>query len=583
MNVNRNNVNHNNVNHSNVNHNVAQRLTSMAEQRPDDVAIAVPLGSHRLGIKRPYRQISFRQLDQDSSAIAAGLMQRGLRPGQRIAMLIPFNAEFITVVFALLKAGAAIVLIDPGMGRKHLARCLEEAEPDGFVGTPVVHVIRGILSKRFPKAKLLITTGRTLGWPRFPTLNELQQESAESGQIYMASLDDLAAIIFTTGSTGPPKGVRYTHRMFNRQIDQIVERYQIEPGGKDLSGFPLFGLFNAVMGTTTIIPDMNPTRPASVDPAKLMDAMDQWEINQSFGSPALWTAVGRYCERTGRKMPTLKRVLSAGAPVPPRVLAWVRGAMHSEGVVYTPYGATEALPVASIESREVLEETAARSQAGAGTCVGKAFSGIQWKVIDIEDGPAEIMSDVRELPRGQIGELMVTGDVVSQHYETRQDQNAFHKVFDGSRYWHRMGDIGYLDEQDRFWFCGRKAHRVVTAERILYTIPCEAIFNTHRSVHRTALVGFVEDSQQENQAFQTAALVIETWAKSKQKDLSNAMEDELLIQELRQLAQQYEHTKCIQHFFIYPGPLPTDIRHNAKIFREKLGPWAKQQVMKRKS
>jgi acyl-CoA synthetase (AMP-forming)/AMP-acid ligase II len=498
-------------------------------------------------------------------------------------MLIPFNAEFITVVFALLKAGAAIVLIDPGMGRKHLVRCLQEAEPDGFVGTPVVHMIRGLLSKRFPKAKLLITTGRKLGWPRFPTLNELRQAAFTGGPNYMANLDDIAAIIFTTGSTGPPKGVRYTHRMFNRQIDQIVEHYQIEPGGKDLSGFPLFGLFNAVMGTTTIIPDMNPTRPASVDPAKLIDAMEQWEINQSFGSPALWTAVGRYCERTGRKMPTLKRVLSAGAPVPPRVLAWVRSAMHSDGVVYTPYGATEALPVASIESREVLQETAARSKEGAGTCVGKAFSGIQWKVIEIHDGPAALMSDVRELPRGQIGELMVTGDVVSQRYETRQDQNAFHKVFDGQRYWHRMGDIGYLDEQDRFWFCGRKAHRVLTAERILYTIPCEAIFNTHRSVHRTALVGFVEGSHPENQGFQTAALVIETWAKSKQRDLSNAMEDERLIQELRELAQRYEHTKCIQHFFVYPGPLPTDIRHNAKIFREKLGPWAKQQVMKRKS
>lgn len=564
------------------NHNVAQRLSLMAEKRPNDIAIAVPLGSHKLGTKRPYQEISFRQLDQESSAIAAGLIQRGLRPGQRIAMLIPFNAEFITVVFALLKAGAAIVLIDPGMGRKHLVRCLEEAEPDGFVGTPLVHVIRGVLSKRFPKAKLLITTGRRLGWPRFPALPELRQTPTDPFQNYIAKLDDLAAIIFTTGSTGPPKGVRYTHRMFNRQIDQIVERYHIEPGGKDLSGFPLFGLFNAVMGTTTIIPDMNPTRPASVDPVRLIDAMDQWNINQSFGSPALWTAVGRYCERTGRKMPSLKRVLSAGAPVPPRVLAWIRNAMAAEGVVYTPYGATEALPVASIESREVLDETAARSKEGAGTCVGTAFSGIRWKVIEINDGPAHLMGDVQELPPGQIGELMVTGDVVSQFYETRQDQNAYHKVFDGERYWHRMGDIGYLDERGRFWFCGRKAHRVQTVNGTLYTIPCEAIFNTHRSVHRTALVGFTE-SGVTNDGAKTAALVIETWANSKQKDTSNALPDEQLIRELKELAKRFEHTRSIEHFLVYPGPLPTDIRHNAKIFREKLGPWAKQQFMKRKT
>jgi olefin beta-lactone synthetase len=554
------------------NHNVAQRLSVMAAKRPAEIAIAVPQGSHRQGTNRPYHKITFQELDDQSSAIAAGLVQLGLRPGQRIAMLIPFNAEFITVVFALLKAGAAIVLIDPGMGRKHLVRCLEESEPDGFVGTPLVHVIRGVLSKRFPKAKMLITTGRRLGWPRFPTLDELRQSPLDQFQSYVAKLDDLAAIIFTTGSTGPPKGVRYTHRMFNRQIDQIVEHYGIEPGGKDLSGFPLFGLFNAVMGTSTIIPDMNPTRPASVDPRRLIDALDQWEINQSFGSPALWTAVGRYCEQTGRKMPTLKRVLSAGAPVPPRVLAWIRSAMADDGVVFTPYGATEALPVASIESREVLTETAARSREGAGTCVGRPFSGIRWKVIEIDDGPASQLSDIRELPVGQIGELMVTGDVVSQKYETRQDQNAFHKVFDGERYWHRMGDIGYLDAEGRFWFCGRKAHRVQTAQGVLYTIPCEAIFNTHRSVHRTALVGFGEPGKQ------TAALVVETWARSKQKDLANALPDSQLIAELKELAQRFEHTKNIEHIYIYPEPLPTDIRHNAKIFRERLGPWAAQQL-----
>lgn len=560
-----------------LNHNVAQRLAEMAVQRPDEIAIAAPLGSHKLGSRRPYHQITFEQLDQQSSAIAAGLLQRGLKPGDRIAMLIPFNAEFITVVFALLKAGAAIVLIDPGMGRKHLVRCLQEAEPDGFVGTPLVHAIRGALSRRFPKAKMFITTKRQWGWPRFPTLDELRQTPSADFTSYRAKLDDLAAIIFTTGSTGPPKGVRYTHRMFNRQIDQIVEHYQIQPGGKDLSGFPLFGLFNAVMGTTTIIPDMNPTKPASVDPPRLIDAMDQWGINQSFGSPALWTAVGRYCEKTGRKMPSLKRVLSAGAPVPPRVLAWIRSAMAEDGVVFTPYGATEALPVASIESREVLEETAALSMKGAGTCVGKPFSGIQWKVIEIEDGPAHSMGDIRELASGEIGELMVAGDVVSQHYETRQDQNAFHKVFDGERYWHRMGDIGYLDSQGRFWFCGRKTHRVQTTRGVLYTIPCEAVFNTHRSVHRTALVGFGECGKQ------TAALVIETWGNSKQKDRTHAIPDEQLIEELQEIGRSHEHTKTIEHFLIYPGPLPTDIRHNAKIFREKLGPWAQQQVMKRKS
>lgn len=560
---------------SSTSHNVAARLTAMAALRPDHLAIAVPRGSKKLGTKRPYDLLSFQQLEDRSSAIAAGLVKRGLKSGQRIAMLIPFNADFITVVFGLLKAGAVVVLIDPGMGRKHLVRCLEEAKPDGFVGTPLVHVIRSALAKRFPRSPLLVTTSRLLSWPSCPTLAELAQTSLEGFRPYQAELDDMAAIIFTTGSTGPPKGVRYTHRMFNRQIDQIVERYGIEPGGKDLSGFPLFGLFNAVMGTTTIIPDMNPTRPAAVDPVRFLDALDQWEINQSFGSPALWTAVGKYCEETGRKMPTLQRVLSAGAPVPPRVLAWVRAAMASDGCVFTPYGATEALPVASIESREVLEETSIRSRAGAGTCVGRPFSGIQWKVIEIDDGPAGKLADIRELPTGQIGELMVSGDVVSQQYETRGDQNAYHKVFDGERYWHRMGDVGYLDDAGRFWFCGRKSHRVRTAKGVLFTIPCEAIFNTHPSVHRSALVGFGESGAQ------TPAVVIEVWAKSR-KEFKTAVAREKLIEELRSLAAAHSHTRDIEHILIYPGPLPTDIRHNAKIFREKLGPWAQLQIKSRR-
>jgi olefin beta-lactone synthetase len=152
-----------------------------------------------------------------------------------------------------------------------------------------------------------------------------------------------SAIIFTTGSTGPPKGVLYSHKTFLSQIELISSHYGIERGGIDLSCFPLFGFFNAVMGTTTILPDMDPTRPADVDPPRLLDAIDHWQINQSFGSPALWNRLGRYCEQTGRKVPSLTRVLSAGAPVPPNVMQRMRNAIHPDAMFFTPYGATEAL------------------------------------------------------------------------------------------------------------------------------------------------------------------------------------------------------------------------------------------------
>lgn len=552
--------------------NVAGRLRSAAARSPSQVALASATGRYQAGKHREYSQITFQQLEDQTSSIAAGLQEHGLIAGMRIVLLVRFGTDFIALVFALLKAGAVVVLVDPGMGRKNLVKCLEQSEPDGFVAIPVAHAVRMALRNRFPKAKLNVTVGKRFGFLPKPTLEQLSGASASRYRPPELNLDSPAAVIFTTGSTGPPKGVQYTHRTFNSQIDQLVEHYQIQPGGKDLSGFPLFGLFNAVMGTTTVIPDMDPTRPADVDPPRLLDAIDQWQINQAFGSPALWTTVGRYADRHGRKAPSLNRVFSAGAPVPPHVLELVRTAIAEDGCMYTPYGATEALPIASIESREVLGETAAMCRQGAGTCVGRKFSGIEWKVIEINDGPLERIEQVRSLQAGEIGELMVTGDVVTHRYVTRVDQNALHKVRDGDRVWHRMGDVGYLDEQGRFWCCGRKSHRVLTGHGPMFTEPCEAIFNTHPVVHRSALVGIGEAGKQQ------PVIIAEPWTEHFPKDPAKR---KVLEDELRTLGQSNELTKSIERVLIYPKRLPTDIRHNSKIFREQLAPWAAEQIQLR--
>lgn len=552
--------------------NVAGRLRSAALRSPSQVALASAIGRYRAGQHREYSSITFQQLEDQTSSIAAGLQKHGLVAGMRIVLLVRFGSDFIAIVFALLKAGAVVVLVDPGMGRKNLVKCLEESEPDGFVAIPAAHVVRMALQSRFPKAKLNVTVGRRYGFLPKPTLEQLESTPASRYQPPQLNLDSPAAVIFTTGSTGPPKGVQYTHRTFNSQIDQLVEHYKIMPGGKDLSGFPLFGLFNAVMGTTTVIPDMDPTRPADVDPPRLLDAIDQWEINQAFGSPALWTTVGRFAQQKGRKVPSLNRIFSAGAPVPPRVLEVMRSAIAADGCMYTPYGATEALPIASIESREVLGETAEKCRRGAGTCVGRKFSGIEWQVIGIDDGPLGHLDQVRPLPVGEIGELMVTGNVVTTRYATRVDQNALHKVADGERIWHRMGDVGYLDEHGRFWCCGRKSHRVLSVRGPMFTEPCEAIFNTHPDVHRSALVGVGEAG------LQLPVIVAEPWPEHRP---TSPAAQASLEDELRRVGQDNELTQSIERVLIYPRRLPTDIRHNSKIFREQLAPWAAEQIQRR--
>ncbi len=547
--------------------NIASRLSAAARGAPEAVAVVEPLGRDGRG-KRLYRQVTFRELDQDSDRIARGLIDRGVRPGTRLALLVPPSIDFISLVFALFKSGAVIVLIDPGMGRRNMVRCLAETEPEGFVAVPLAHAVRTVLRRRFPKARLNVTVGRRWFWGG-ATLRQLRATPCDRSPTVPTRKDDPAAIIFTSGSTGPPKGVVYRHGNFDAQVDEIRDRYGIQPGEIDLPCFPLFGLFNCAMGVTAVVPDMDASRPAQVDPAKIVEAVRDWSVTQSFGSPAVWNVVGRYCEANAIRLATLRRVMSAGAPVPAEVLARMRACIHPDGEVYTPYGATEALPVASIGATEVLlGETAARTRDGGGVCVGKRFGGIEWRVVRIVDGPIPTIDQTDPLPPGEIGELVVHGRVVTHEYFNRPEANALAKVRDGDALWHRMGDVGYLDEQGRFWFCGRMAHRVLTAEGPMYTIPCEAIFNRHEGVFRSALVGIGPPGRQ------VPVIVVEP---REGYDLRGTAARDVFLAELRGLGRSHPLTCRIERFLIHPR-FPVDIRHNAKIFREKLAVWAAGQL-----
>ncbi len=543
--------------------NVAARLSLWAKRLPGAIAIAEPRGKVAADGNRPYSLTTFAELDRQSDAVAKGLLEWGIEPGMRLAMLVPFSARFIQLAFALLKAGTVVILVDPGIGKHHLIECLTASRPDGFVAIPKAQLIASLLRHRFPKAKWNVTCGtRIPGLWSGKTLAQIQRLGAASErELPVVAPETDAAIIFTTGSTGPPKGVQYTHATFNAQVDRIRDRYQIRQGSRDLACFPLFGLFDNVMGVTTIIPDMDPTRPAAVNPQRLQEAISQWDIDQAFGSPALWHRVVTWCEEQQQTFPSLRRILSAGAPVPASTLARLRAVVHPDADIMTPYGATEALPIASIESRQVITQTGPAAAKGKGVCVGTRFEGVEWRVIEIQDGPLPTIDQTTELPRGKIGELMVTGPMVTKRYVVSTDQNAFHKVQDGDRIWHRMGDVGYLDELDQFWFCGRKGHRVIGTDRTWFTIPCEAIFNQHPHVYRSALVGLGTRGSQQ------PVILIEPHERFRPR--TNEAKAKL-IQELAELAARNPLTTRIQDIRIYPKSLPVDIRHNSKIFREQL-------------
>ncbi len=545
--------------------NVADLLARSADRHPDGLAVAMPSGPRGAG--REYEQTTFEQLDQQSDQLAAGMLQAGIRPGMRVVLLVPFSTNFIRWVFAVLKSGAVMVLVDPGMGRRNMIRCLQNVDPQGFIAISRGQAIRCLLRWKFPRASHNITVGRRWFWGGV-TERQIRRQVEEPFEPFRAAADDPAAVIFTTGSTGPPKGVAYQHGNFYQQVMQIQQRYKIQPGDIDLPAFPLFGLFNAAMGVTSIIPVMDPSRPAEVDPREIIEPIQQWQVKQSFGSPALWDVVGRYCEEKKETLPSLQRVLSSGAPVPPRVLRSMAAAIDPGGEVYTPYGATEALPVASISASEVLQQTASLSEQGKGTCVGRRFDGIEWKVIRICDEVITSMEDAEPLPAGEIGELLVRGPVVTARYVNLPGQTELHKIEDGETFWHRMGDVGYVDPQQRFWFCGRKSQRVKTGEGTLYTVPCEAILNRHPRVFRSALVG-VGPADAER-----AVMIVELWPERKCQDQAEQRE---LSRELLEWVQADPLTRLVERVLVHPA-LPVDIRHNAKIFREKLSVWAAGQM-----
>jgi acyl-CoA synthetase (AMP-forming)/AMP-acid ligase II len=361
--------------------------------------------------------------------------------------------------------------------------------------------------------------------------------------------------------------------MFAAQVRLIRETYAIEPGEIDLPLLPIFALFNPALGMTTIVPEIDPRRPAEVDPVKIVQAIRQENVTNSFGSPTLWRKIGDHCVAEKITLPSLRRVLCAGAPVP-AALWKSSSAFLTHGQLHSPYGATEALPVASVSSREI-DPTTTR-----GACVGRPIAGIDVRIIAVIDGPVAALADTRELPRGEIGEMIVRGPVVTQSYDALPAATAAAKISDASvaprsaappsaldaplgrtgAVWHRMGDCGYLDADGRLWFVGRKVERVETQQGTLHTEPCEQVFRCHPRVTRCALVGLGERGRQR------PALIVEAVV----KDSAAAR---VFARELRVLALEHTHTTPVKLFYFHPK-FPVDVRHNAKIHRLTLAQWA---------
>ena len=547
--------------------NIASHLCEMAGRQPQKPAVIAPHGRDKMG-RISYVHYTFKQLHEVSDQLAWGMQIAGVYRGMRVALMAPPSLDFFALVFAIFKLGAVPVMIDPGIGVRHLGKCLQEAAPGAFIGIPKAHAARMILGWARSTATIKIAVSAH-GFLGAMGLKELAALAAERNTYPMAvpEPNETAAILFTSGSTGPPKGAVYTHEIFGRQVELLKEVYGIQPGEIDLPTFPLFALFGPALGMTEILPDMDPTRPAEVNPIRILEAFHDFPISNMFGSPALINRLAGYGEPRGIQLSTLRRVISAGAPVPAKVLERFSKMLPSGVQIFTPYGATECLPVSSIGSAEILGETRHLTELGKGVCVGRAVPGLTAKIMRITDDPILTWNGSLELKPGEIGEIAVKGINATAQYFERPEATQMAKIQDRQNggFYHRMGDVGYLDESGRLWFCGRKSHRIITQNGPMFTIPCEAVFNTHPAVYRTALVGVKIRGEVQ------PVICVELNASG------NPQAKGEIVNQLLALAQKHPHTQAIKNFLFHPR-FPVDIRHNAKIFREKLAVWAGKQL-----
>ncbi len=509
-------------------------------------------------------KISFSGLCLLINRYAAGFQKIGIVQGMKTIVLVTPGVDFFAVTFALLRIGAVPVMIDPGMGNTAMAHALSGTESQAFIGIPKAHLLRLLYPHAFKHVEIFVTTGFSLRCQDH-RLKTFRKSEIFNYEIYNAKPSDVVAVFFTSGSTGPAKAVVYQSQMVDAQINYLKTHFNYRSDDIDLCTFPLIGLLVICLGLSIVLADMDMSNPLHLKPHKLIRNIEQFNCSSMFCSPLVLRLISDYCIVKNLHIKSLVRILTAGAPVPLKVLKNIKRVIPESSVVHTPFGSTEALSITdAVDS--VLHAVYRRSEDYFdGIFVGYPLKGIRLKIIKITDDPIELIENAQEMNTGEVGEIVVKGPNVTQSYLANEWANKMSKIGEicSSFQWHRTGDLGKMDENGGLWYFGRKSQRVEAASGTLFTIPCEAVFNQHPAVFRSALVGI-------KSGYKTVPVIcieLKTGIKK----------SEQIKKELLSLAERNECTKKISTVLFHKN-FPVDPRHNAKIFREKLTGWSKNQL-----
>ncbi|MCF1592188.1 AMP-binding protein [Streptomyces muensis] len=513
---------------------ILARLTRLGEH-PEATALVRCAGA------RASQTITAAQLLDGCRRSADNLRAAGVERGDKAVIMTRDAYELFVAVHGSALLGAVPALIEP---RAEVRRCLDEIGPGVFIGEPLAHVGRRALGwGRGHLHTALVTGGRFPGQDRLLGRSLPLPVADGSGPPPRAPVphdDDLAMIAFTSGSTGRPKGVEYRHATHAGQLTALADVLRPRADDVLLSCFLPMALLGPLLGLPTVAPQINHLAPARTPPGHIVGPLLRHGATAVVASPAVLRLIVGHCDRNGLTLPSVRRVLSFGASLRPRLARALAKVLPADAEILSVYGATECLPVAAIAAGDLRELGTEPPPGHAGTCLGRPLPGVEARILNA-DATA-------------LGEIAVAGPVVSPAYHARPDATVIAKTVADGRLWHRTGDLGRLDDRGRLWYLGRKAHLVTGEDRTLTTEDVEAAADTAPGVRRTALVGIGPAGHQR------AVLCVEPVP---------GTDREAILHALRAALGDHPQGRRIATVLFHPR-FPTDIRHNSKIDRTRL-------------
>ena len=546
-------------------------------------------GRALVGAARRPVAVSWGEFQEMVSAIATGLWAAGMRPGDRVSMLVPPGRDLSAALYAVLRVGGVAVVADQGLGIQGMTRAMKSARPRWIIGrTPGLTLAR---AQSWPGTRISVTEPGAAQKRLLDVSDSLyamverhrDPSAGEPVDEHGAVLPEPplaadAAVLFTSGSTGPAKGVVYTHERLGRLVALISRTLGIRPGGSLLAGFAPFALLGPALGAASVSPDMDVTKPATLTAANLADAAIAGQSTVLFASPAalanvVATAPGLDADRRAA-LDAVRLVLSAGAPVHPQLMRQVRELMPN-AEVHTPWGMTEGLLLTDIDGETVQRLRGAEDE---GVCVGAALPTVSLAIAPLlEDGTAEDVILDPAQGHGVLGEIVVSAPHLKDRYDAlwHTDQQSKRDGLwrrDG-RVWHRTADIGHLDAEGRVWLEGRLQHVITTPEGPLGPGGPEKTVDALGPVRRSAVVGVGPRGTQAVVVVVEAAVPATRPPRRPGQHRDGRPKQGLAPTALASAVRAALEPLPVAAVLV-ADEIPTDIRHNSKIDRARVARWA---------